>query len=83
MLTKVALGEGDAGIVYTSDVTGSDADQVGQLSIPDNLNVFASYPIAVLQDSANSSLAQEFIDLVLSPKGQAVMKKYGFILVNQ
>jgi molybdate transport system substrate-binding protein len=83
VMAKIALGEGDAGIVYTSDVTGPDANQVGQLPIPDNLNIIASYPIAAIQDSANKALGQEFIDLVLSPHGQAILKKYGFIPVNQ
>jgi molybdate transport system substrate-binding protein len=81
VLVKVTLGEGDAGIVYASDVTGPDANQIEQLAIPDVVNVIASYPIAPVQDSANSKLAQEYVDLVLSPRGQAVMKKYGFIPV--
>jgi len=75
VLTKVALGEADAGIVYISDAY----DQVGQLPIPAALNVTASYPIAALQDSPQSGLAQAFVDLVLSPEGQQVLVKYGFI----
>ena len=53
VLTKVALGEADAGIVYASDVP-ADNTQVVMLAIPDALNVLATYPIAVVADSAAS-----------------------------
>jgi molybdate transport system substrate-binding protein len=79
VLTKIALGEGDAGIVYTSDITGDGADKVGRLDIPDNLNTIASYPIAVISDSAYPTQAQAFVDYVLSPAAQEVLVKYGFI----
>jgi molybdate transport system substrate-binding protein len=78
-LTKITLGEGDAGIVYTSDITGDGADKVGRLDIPDNLNTIASYPIAVISDSAYPTQAQAFVDYVLSPAAQEVLVKYGFI----
>jgi molybdate transport system substrate-binding protein len=83
VLTKVALGEADAGIVYTSDISGEDADKVGRLDIPDELNVIASYPIAPVLESEHAELAQAFIDLVLSPEGQDILAKYNFIPVNQ
>lgn len=79
VLTKVALGEGDAGIVYTSDISGEVAGQVGRLNIPDNLNTIASYPIAPIGDSAYPVEAQAFVDYVLSPAAQAVLVKHGFI----
>lgn len=79
VLAKVALGEADAGIVYTSDISGEGADKVGRLDIPDNLNVIASYPIAVINDSAYTAQAQAFMDYVLSPAGQQILVKYGFI----
>jgi len=81
VLTKVALGEADAGIVYTSDVSGADAGKVGQLDIPDALNVIASYPIAPIQTSKQAELAQAFVDWVLSPDGQALLAKHNFIPV--
>ncbi len=79
VLTKVALGEADAGIVYTSDITEDAANTVGKLDIPDALNVIATYPIATIADSRNADLAQTFMNLVLSSEGQAVLGKYGFI----
>ena len=79
VLTKVALGEADAGIVYTTDLTGSQAAQVSRIEIPDALNVIASYPIAPILDSPYPALAKAFVDLVLSPAGQSVLANYGFM----
>jgi len=83
VLSKVMLGEADAGIVYTSDSSGANADQVGRIDIPDPLNTVASYPIAAIGDSAHPDLAAAFITLALSPLGQAVLTQYGFISVTK
>ena len=79
VLTKVTLGEADAGIVYTSDLAGEAADQVERLDIPDALNTIAGYPIAPVEDSANPDMAQTFVDYILAPEGQAILASFGFI----
>ncbi len=79
VLNKVVLNEADAGIVYHSDVSPAVADKVIQLDIPDELNVVARYPIAVLAGSEQADMAQAFVDFVLSPAGQAVLAEAGFI----
>lgn len=79
VFSKVALGEADAGIVYTSDIVGAGSENVGRLDILDNLNTIATYPIAIIKDSAHLELAQAFVDLVLAPEGQAVLERFGFI----
>jgi len=76
--TKVSLGEADAGIVYTSDVTPDIAGSVLQIPIPDELNVIATYPIAVVEGAPAGNAAQAFVDFVLSPQGQAILAKWGF-----
>jgi molybdate transport system substrate-binding protein len=78
VLAKVALGEADAGIVYTSDAAAA-GEGVRQIDIPNALNTVAEYPIAVLDDSPNGARAQEFVEYVLSPEGQQVLKRYGFV----
>ena len=78
VLAKVTLGEADAGIVYSSDVTGAQRDQVQLIAIPAAVNVVATYPIAPVADSAQPELAQAFADFVVSPTGQAILEKYGF-----
>jgi molybdate transport system substrate-binding protein len=82
VLTKVELGEADAGIVYTTDAATDTTSQTGQLAIPDALNVIAVYPIAVVKDSPNLSMAQAFVDYVLSVDGQAILTRYGFIPIQ-
>ncbi len=79
VLTKVALGEGDAGIVYTSDISGDAAKNIISIEIPDELNTIATYPIGAVKDSAAPDVAQAFIDYVLSADGQAILKDDGFI----
>lgn len=76
VLSKVALGEADAGIVYVSDIVTSG--KVEGVTIPDGQNVVADYPIAVLKSASNAAGAQAFIDLVISPDGQAILKAAGF-----
>lgn len=79
VLSKVVLGEADAGIVYTSDIARNSADKVGRLDIPDALNTIATYPIATIKDSPHAEVAQKFVEYVLSPEGQRLLGEYGFI----
>ncbi len=81
VVQKVQLGEADAGFVYMTDAF-SASGKVTVIDIPDPYNVIAQYPIAVVKNSAHTSDAQAFVDYVLSPAGQAIMKKYEFIPVN-
>jgi molybdate transport system substrate-binding protein len=76
VLSKVAFGEADAGIVYVSDVVTSG--KVDGVAIPDDQNVVADYPIAELAGAANGHAAQAFITYVLSPEGQSLLGTSGF-----
>ena len=78
VVTKVSLGEADAGIVYVSDVTAG-GDKVEGVDIPEELNVLATYPIATVKASHAQDQAQAFMDLVLSAEGQQVLEEYGFL----
>ena len=78
VLSKVALGEADAGIVYTTDAA-TETGKVGTITIPDALNVIALYPIGAVKASKQATTAQAFVDYVLSSAGQATLAKYGFI----
>ena len=79
VFTKVALGEADAGIVYSSDVVGAQVNEVREMQIPDDLNVIAVYPAAPVVDSHNPELATAFIDFILASQAQAILAKYGFV----
>ena len=77
VLTKVSLGEVDAGIVYLTDVK-SAGDKVKGIKIPADVNASTTYPIAALTKAANPTAAQAFVDYVLSPEGMAVLEAGGF-----
>ena len=79
VLSKVVLGEADAGVVYTTDITQDAAPKVSRIDIPDALNTVASYPIAALQDTKQADLAGKFVTYVLSDEGQKILASYGFI----
>jgi molybdate transport system substrate-binding protein len=78
VVTKVSLGEADAGIVYVTDVTAG-GDKVEGVDIPRDQNVTATYPIAAVKASKNQQQAQAFVDLVRSPDGQQVLASFGFL----
>jgi molybdate transport system substrate-binding protein len=80
VVTAVASGEADAGIVYVTDVTADVTDEVSSIEIPDDVNVIATYPIAVVAGSEEADLAQGFVDLVLG-EGQQTLVEYGFLPV--
>jgi molybdate transport system substrate-binding protein len=78
VVSKVALGEADAGICYITDVTGDQKANIGQIEIPDDLDVIASYPIGTIKESTQAELAQAFVDFVLSSEGQSILVRWGF-----
>ena len=78
VLSKVALDEVDAGIVYVTDIRAA-AGKVEAVAIPDQYNVSARYPIAVLKHTADAEIATAFVNFVLSPAGQSTLKEFGFL----
>ncbi|TMC18695.1 MAG: molybdate ABC transporter substrate-binding protein [Chloroflexi bacterium] len=82
VVQKVQLGEVDAGLVYLTDVTTQVASKLKMLDIPDNFNVIAQYPIAIVKNSTHATEAQAFVRYLLATQGQAVLQKYHFVSVN-
>jgi molybdate transport system substrate-binding protein len=78
VVTKVSLGEADAGLVYVTDVK-SGGTKVQGVTIPPDINSVASYPIAELKAAPNGTAAAAFISYVLSPAGQKVLASFGFM----
>jgi molybdate transport system substrate-binding protein len=78
--TLGAVTEGDAvaGIVYKSDVVRA-GDAVEAVTIPAEQNVIAVYPIGVVKATADADAATAFMDHVLSPDGQDVLARHGFL----
>jgi len=79
LLTRVDLGELDAGITYVTDVVSSRG-RVEGIEIPEEHNVVAEYPIAVLASAPNPEAAAAFVAFVLSDEGQAILRKHGFVV---
>jgi molybdate transport system substrate-binding protein len=76
VVTKVELGEADAGIVYSSDAVA--APGLGTITIPENYNVIASYPLAMPDSAKEPGLAIDFMAYITSADGQAILAKWGF-----
>ena len=77
LLSKIALGELDAGIVYGTDVAAALTEVEG-LAIPGAHTVSAEYMVAVLADAPNAAAARAFVAFVLSLEGQAILDRNGF-----
>jgi molybdate transport system substrate-binding protein len=78
VVSKIELGEADAGIVYVTDVKAA-GDKVTGVPIPDSVNVIATYPIVAVKGTKNADLANAFIAYVLSADGQATLQSFGFL----
>lgn len=77
VLNKVTLGEADAGIVYVTDVKSAGAKVTG-VDIPEQHQVIARYPIAVVKETKNPRLAKAYVDYLLSDDGQKLLAEFGF-----
>jgi molybdate transport system substrate-binding protein len=78
VVTKVSLGEADAGIVYVTDVSAAGG-AIDGVEIPNGMNVIATYPIAVVTASEYAEAAKRFVDFVLSSEGLQVLQDHGFL----
>src|SRR5215472_1498674 len=78
VVTKVSLGEADAGIVYVTDVKANESKAEG-VPIPAGQNDVTEYPIVEVKDAPNATAAKAFISYVLGPDGQQVLASFGFM----
>lgn len=77
VLTKVGLGEGDAGIVYATDAAGSAA--VETIELPTEIDVTARYAGAVVGASPHQEGARTFLGWLTGPEAQAILASFGFL----
>ena len=77
VLAKLDTGDADAGIVYTTDAQSAGTG-INTIAIPTQLNVLATYPIAVVRGSPAGGVARAFVRFVLGP-GQLTLRAAGFL----
>jgi molybdate transport system substrate-binding protein len=78
IVAKIQLGEADAAVVYVTDVTPQIASQFVQVSLPEDLQVTAQYPIAVA-NGHNRAGGEAFVAFMQSPVAQHILATWGFI----
>ena len=77
VVSKIELGEGDAGIVYVTDAKTST--KVTTIAVPADANVPATYSGVVVKASKNAAAAQAFLTWFAGPDGQAILASFGFL----
>jgi len=78
VLDYVNRGEVDAGFVYTTDAA-TRAGRVKEAFRPsEDTYRPVVYPVAVVAGSRRQALATELVHLLVSPEGQAVLRRRGF-----
>lgn len=77
VLTKVATGEADAGLVYATEIRSSDGavDGVDFAQAAHAVNI---YPVAAISGSPHLAAARAFIELVTGPTGRSILAAAGF-----
>ena len=80
VVSKVALGEADAGVVYATDVRGSAADVDGvDIEGADDAALLARYPAAVVRRSDARGAARAFVEFLRSSRGRELLEAAGFL----
>jgi molybdate transport system substrate-binding protein len=77
VLSKVELGEADAGLVYRTDAA-SARGKVDAVEVPDGQNAVATYPAATLKTSENAEAAAAFVKWLSTPEAQKILSAAGF-----
>ena len=77
VVSKVVLGEADAGLAYVTDARAAGRD-VEAVAIPDAQNVVAEYLVAVVRAARNRAAATAFVQFVRSSQGRSVLESFGF-----
>ncbi|HWS46751.1 MAG TPA: molybdate ABC transporter substrate-binding protein [Acidimicrobiia bacterium] len=77
-IAKIESGDADATIVYVTDVTAAGSKVEG-VAIPENQNVIATYPIAVVKATKNPAAAQGYVDGLVNGPGRQALEARGFL----
>lgn len=78
VLTKVVLGEGDAALVYRTDITEDIADKVVVIEIPEDYNVTASYWLGLVNKDVISENVNKCYEFFSEKQSSDIFETYGF-----
>jgi len=78
VLAKVALGQADAGFVYSTD-SRTVAGKVKTIRLPARAQPNVQYGICVVSASGHKAAAHAFVKNVLGARGQRILRRYGFL----
>jgi molybdate transport system substrate-binding protein len=76
-VSKVSLGEADAGFVYATDMKPV-ADKVTALELSDEAQARVEYPIAVVRGTDDEQAARSFVEALLGAEGRQALSQAGF-----
>jgi molybdate transport system substrate-binding protein len=82
VLMKVVLGEGDAAIVYRTDITEDVEDAIKIIEIPEGYNIEASYWIGLVKHDDMKEKAKAYVEYLSDKTSEAIFKKYKFDIVR-
>jgi molybdate transport system substrate-binding protein len=77
VLTAVESGNVDAGIVYLTDIRGSDRVRIVEI-VDRQLHAPINYPIAILKSTKSLDAARKYVKFLQTNTAKAVFEKYGF-----
>ena len=78
IVTKVSLGEVDAGFVYESSYKVAKPGTLLAINIPEKDNALQTYTVGVMKICTNKPTALAFENFLLSPDGQKILSDFGF-----
>lgn len=75
---EVASGQLDVGFFYQAEANAANIPTVPLTGV----DLKATYTVTVLKNAPNEAAAEAFVVYLLSPSGQADLKKYGFAVIT-
>lgn len=82
VVMKVVLGEGDAAIVYRTDITKNVKDAIKIIEIPDGYNIEAGYWIGLVKHDEMKDKAKAYIKYLSDKTSEEIFIKYKFDIVK-
>jgi len=82
IVTKVALGEADAGLVYRTDAKPVGS-RTRSITLPGWAQPPIRYEVAVVKASSNLAAARAFVKQLVSKRGRLLLSKAGFGLFKK